>query len=340
MYSFFKKALMPMAWICLFLMLSCEEKDRLSEQEKSALFATPSTTEADSIFANWKKRPLNPSDYTVIQETTILDGKYTFKMVSFRVNGIKEYAALLIPKTDTPVPVRLYIGGFGLDVTTNSLNLSLDNTNSLNPHILAIPALRGQSLAITLNGTLYSSPLSEGEHCDAFDGATDDALAFLNLIQQTESKADVNRTSIRGGSRGATVALLAGIRDKRIKRVVSVAGPANLMSLTSTHTKDPTYLCQFLSDLQNKRVTLAEARNKLIASSPLYFAQHLPLTQMHMGLKDKNVPIEQGDELEQKMTQLGLKSSFQLFTYDKAHTDIATDNPALAERIAQFLAQL
>ncbi|WP_421796264.1 alpha/beta hydrolase family protein [Haliscomenobacter sp.] len=338
MQRFSPKALMLMT--CLFLILSCDEKDMLSEQEKSALFATPSTAETDSIFAQWKQRDLTPRDYTVIQESTILDGKYTFKMLSFKINGIKEYGALLIPKTDVSVPVRLLIGGFGLDITTNSVNLSLDSSDPSGPYILAIPALRGQSLAITLNGTLYSSPLSEGVHCDAFDGATDDAIAFLNLVQQTESKADVNRSSIRGGSRGGTVALLAGIRDPRIKRVVDVVGPTDLLTLTSLHENDPTYLCQFLNDLKNKQATLAETRNKLIASSPLYFAQHLPLTQLHMGLKDKNVPVDQAYGLEQKMTQLGLKSLFQLYTYDKTHADIATDNPELAKRIAEFLAQL
>lgn len=335
-----KNALLLLAWACLFFMFSCDEKDVWSEQEKTALFAAPSTAETDSIFNQWKRRNLTPSDYAVIQETTILDGKYTFKMVAFKVNGIQEYGALLIPRTDIPVPVRLYIGGFGLDVTINSVNLSLDSADPGEPHILAIPALRGQSLAITLNGTLYASPISAGEHCEAFDGGTDDAIAFLNLIQQTESKADVNRSSIRGGSRGGTVALLAGIRDTRIKRVVNVVGPTDMLSLTATHTHDPTYLCQFLSDLKNKQATLAETRKKLIASSPLYFAQHLPLTQLHLGLQDKNVPVEQGYELEQKMTQLGLKSNFQLFTYNKTHTDIATDNPELATRIAQFLAQL
>jgi adenine specific DNA methylase Mod len=59
-----------------------------------------------------------------------------------------------------------------------------------------------------------------------------------------------------------------------------------------------------------------------------------------MGLKDKNVPVDQAYDLEQKTTQLGLKSLFQLYTYDKTHTDIATDNPELAKRIAEFLAQL
>jgi dipeptidyl aminopeptidase/acylaminoacyl peptidase len=195
-------------------------------------------------------------------------------------------------------------------------------------------------LEITLNGTRYSSPLSEGLQCDAFDGATDDAIAFLNLIQQTENKADVNRTSMRGGSRGGTVALLAGIRDKRIKKVVGIVSPTNFVKLTALNENDPTYRCQFLSILKSNPSFLVQTRTKLIASSPVYFAQHLPATQLHMGLNDKNVPIDQGYELEQKINQLGMSSNFQLFTYDKTHTDIATNNSEMTNRIEQFLSQL
>lgn len=279
---------------CSFLLLlpSCKEKELLSDFEKNALFAPPTAAELDSIIVRWKKQNFTPHEYTILEEKTILDGKFTFKILSFDVNGIKEYAALLIPQATAPLPVRLYIGGFGLGQTTNSINLAVGDSSLKEPHILAIPALRGQSLAVSLNGTLYTSPRSEGEHCDAFDGATDDALALLNLIQVTEPKADANRSSIRGGSRGATVALLAGIREKRIKRAVGIAGPTDFLTLTTKHLNDPTYQCQFLNNLKGKNISLAEARIKLLMSSPLHFVSHLPLTQLHMGLKDKNVPIE------------------------------------------------
>ncbi|MVM38508.1 hypothetical protein GO730_14660 [Spirosoma sp. HMF3257] len=59
-----------------------------------------------------------------------------------------------------------------------------------------------------------------------------------------------------------------------------------------------------------------------------------------MGLNDPIVPISQGRELEQKMAQLQLDSTFKLYSYPKTHTDIATDNPALAERIDDFLSKL
>lgn len=333
------KRTLSIAPLAVLLFLACN-KDGLTHKEEKQLFATPVQTETDAILAEWQSRDLTPTDYTVLQQTPVAGGQYTFKMVGFRVSGIQEYGALLVPQASGTMPVRMQLGGFGLGITVNSFNLLLGGGAPSDPHILAMPAFRGQSLEVTVDGVLYTSPQSGGEHCDAFDGATDDALAFLNLIQQTEPTADVNRTSMRGGSRGGTVSLLAGIRDPRVKRVVDVVGPTDMLVLTSQHLLDDTYRCQFLTALQNDQVTLAQARKRIIASSPLYFAQRLPLVQLHMGVKDPNVPIDQGYALESEMLRLGLSHKFQLFIYDKAHTDIAIDNPEMVNRIEQFLSQL
>lgn len=321
------------------LSLSCK-KDYLSKDQEKALFAEPNTAELDYIFKEWQARDLVPTAYTVIQQETILSGKFTFKMVSFKVNGIKEYAALLIPITTAKVPVQILVGGFGLGMTTNSRSMVLDSNNGSAPHIVAIPALRGQSLEIGINGTVYKSPISEGDQCEAFDGGTDDVLALLNLIEQTEPLADVNRTGVQGGSRGGAVAFLAGIRDTRIKRVIGVVSPTNMLELTAKMQNDPTYQCQFLSSFKNGQTSLAQTRNKMLASSPIYFARYLPLAQLHMGLKDQNVPIKQGNDLKQKIEALGNASKFELFTYDKTHADIAVDNTELSKRQAAFFSLL
>jgi cephalosporin-C deacetylase-like acetyl esterase len=269
-----------------------------------------------------------------------MSGAFKVKIVSFKVNNIKAYGALIIPNNASSVPVNVWVGGFQLNNTINSLNIDLINSGTGQAQIVAIPALRGQSLKITINGVVYTSPISEGAQCEAFDEATDDVLAFLNVIQQTEASADVNRTGVRGGSRGGTVALLAGIGDPRVKRVVNTAGPANMLELTSQNEKDPTYQCQFLSDYKNSKESLVKARLRMIASSPIYFAQHLPKTQLHLGLKDNIVPVRQGYDLQKKVNESGTPERFELFTYDRSHSDIATDNSQLQDRIRQFFAAL
>lgn len=335
--SFHHSLLALLAMLCF--LTSCEA-DFLSKEDERALFDAPSTAELDSVVLAWEKRDLIPTEYHILEQADLFSGAFVFKMVSFKANEIRQYGALIIPAGTKPLPVQIYVGGFGLDLTSNSVNVVLDTEGTEAPSILAIPALRGQFLKITINGVLYTSPLSEGEHCDAFDGATDDVLAFLNMIQQTESNADVNRTGVRGGSRGGTVAMLTGIRDPRVKRVIGVVSPTDMLELTSQHQNDPTYQCQFLSDFKNGQVPLAQTRTKMIASSPFYFAQRLPLMQLHLGLKDINVPVQQGYDLREKMDELGNTSGFQLFTYDKSHLDLATDNPELEERIQHFFSLL
>lgn len=335
-----KKQLVIIILAILPLLFCCKKESYFSEEQQSALFAAPSTAEINDVYNSWQTRDLTPSAYMVVQEKQLMSGKYTFKIVSFNVEGIQEYGALLIPNTTEKMPVRMYASGFGLDITMYGMILELNPSGSDKPFILAMPTLRGQALQITINDTTYTTPLSGGNHCDAFDGGTDDVIAFLNLIEQTEPNADVNRTSVRGGSRGGTVALLAGIRDTRIKRVVCVAGPANMLTLSSAHINDDTYRCQFLSAYKNGAVSLSEARNKMIASSPAFFADRLPLVQMHMGLKDSNVPIWQAYEFQNRVDAAGKTSDFQLFTYYRTHSNIATNNPDLAQRIEDFLSQL
>ncbi|MET0393755.1 MAG: prolyl oligopeptidase family serine peptidase, partial [Chitinophagaceae bacterium] len=308
--------------IALSFISSCHKKDFLEGYDKRELFAAPIATEVTDVMQRWQTADLTPSGYSVQSEQQVAAGRFVLRIVSFQLQGNTEYGALVIPNEAGSFPVRMQIGGFGYGVTTNSLSLSLNTAGPSNPCILAIPALRGQSLELTLDGVVYKTPVSQGQHCDAFDGATDDALAFLNLIGGTEPRADVNRTAIRGGSRGGTVALLAGIRDARVKRVVCVAGPTDMLSLTAMHTNDATYQCQFLSDLVSNQATVAATRQKMIASSPVYFAGHLPLTQLHMGSRDTQVPIWQADELAASMTAAGVAAKLELFKYDRAHSDI------------------
>jgi len=328
------RSLLLFTLVCISF--SCKKKDYLAGYDKSTLFAAPSQIEIDAVMQDWQSRDLTPTDYSVIQEIAVSDGKFTLKIVSFRVGGLKEYGALLVPVTTGVVPVRMLISGFGIDQPVASVSLVTDGSSPM-PYILALPALRGQKLELTINGVLYSTPVSEGKHCDAFDGATDDVIAFLNLIQARESKADMEHVSVRGGSRGGTVALLTGIRDKRVKRVVNIVGPADMLALTAVSENDATYQCQFLGGLVSKQVTIAATRLKMIASSPIYFAKDLPPTQIHLGTKDKLVPIAQGHALMTEITRLGMTATFKFFSYDRGHTDMATNNPELDNRIKEFM---
>ena len=310
------------------------------DYNKAELFAEPSPSELIAVKADWDSRNLIPTDYQEVEVVELQERQAVFKIISYKFDGLKEYAALLIPTSGEDLPVRFQINGFGLGITENSITIA-SGPNSGSNAILAIPALRGQSLKVTLEGKTYVTPVSEGIHCDAFDGAADDVIGLMNVLQTTESRANVNRTAVRGGSRGATIALLVAERDTRVKMAFAVAGPSDLLDLTAQSENDPTYQCQVLDDLVNKRITMAEARHKMIASSPLFFAADLPQAQMHLGKNDKIVPVSEGEQLRQKMDELGRSDSFELFIYeDRGHTDIVMGNTLLNDRIDSLLSQL
>ena len=295
--------------------VSCSKNDFLKDYNKQELFAPPSREELNAVRSDWESRDLSPNEYHVEQTVEVTNSGTILKILSFKVGTYKEYGALLIPKSTQPIPVRMFINGFEKGITANTINIAVD-TSLHQPSILAIPALRGQSLNVTLNGMSYTTPISEGEHCDAFDGATDDAIALLNIIESTEEIADINRVAVRGGSRGGTVALLMAERDKRVKMAIAVVGPTNMMELTSKNENDATYQCQFLSDLVNGSSTITEIRHNLMASSPIFFAEDLPQTQMHFAANDKIIPIEQGEQLKIKMDELGLQDLFEMYIYE------------------------
>lgn len=320
---------------------SCKKDNALAGINTNQLFAAPTVEELSAVKASWQQRDLTPMDIVIEQTHTISD-KLSLQIISFRLYGFKQYAGVLLPVTTKKLPVMFYVGGFGLEQPpVSSLHIQLNAADETLPFIYVVPALRGQSLSLIVRDTEYTSPLSEGSRLDAFDGATDDVIASLSAIGSLFNQADTSKAMIRGGSRGGIVALLTGERDKRFKLVAPVAFSVDFIGLTSTHQNDPTYKAQFLDELIKGTATIAETRMKLIASSPLYFCNQLPETQMHCAENDKITPATQGELLFNTMKKLGLQDRVELFIYkNRDHNNIATGNTEMEERINTFFHQL
>jgi dipeptidyl aminopeptidase/acylaminoacyl peptidase len=153
-----------------------------------------------------------------------------------------------------------------------------------------------------------------------WDGATNDAIAFLNAALRVTPEADPERIGIFGRSRGGTVALLAAIRDPRIRAVVAWSAPVDHFNLMGyggwsrrelagegLRRKSPTtgIAGQFIETFLRRAIAgerdLADVRHLLIASSPLYFAQRLSVpTQLHYGEDDPVVSARNGRALMAK----------------------------------------
>ena len=260
-------------------------------------------------------------------------------MISFRLYGYKQYAGVLVPDNITTITCAIICVWFFLPDAISYQSINVSPSDAL-PFIYVVPALRGQSLTLLVNNISYRTPTSEGTRNDAFDGATDDAIACLNAVA-IAFNADTARVMVRGGSRGGTVALLMAERDKRVKRAAAVAFPADLLVLTSTHTHDDTYQFQFLDALTSGNATLEQTRMKMIASSPLFFCRQLPKTQIHFGDKDDITPVTQGEMLFNSMRISGLDSNMEFYIYpNRDHHNIADNNSIMADRIQGFFRQL
>jgi dienelactone hydrolase len=329
-------AALCLLWLAL---CACKKDNYLRGIDQDALFAPPNPAELAAVEGDWAARQLSPNGYR-LEKTVSLTGGAELRFISFLTGSYRTQAAVLVPGTAGPHPVQLQLTGFALNNPVQTVALQAAPGGTAAPFVVGWVAFRGQTLRVTVDGQTYERPVSEGAVGDAFDGATDDAQALLNVLLRTVASADASRVAVRGGSRGGTVALLLAERDARVRRVIDVVGPTDLLGLTQRNQQDPTYQLQFLQELKEGRQTLAQARQRLLASSPLYFAQRLPLTQLHLGSQDRIVPPAQGERLREQMQALGRATQLEYHLYEgRDHQSVAT-HPDFAGRVEAFLAPL
>ncbi|HTE24320.1 hypothetical protein [Flavitalea sp.] len=156
--------------------LSCKKKDVLAGIDKVALFADPKQEELDFVEIAWKKRNLTPENVK-IEKTHVINSSLNLHIISFGLYGSLQYAGVLAPITPAPLPVHIYVYGFSLEDPRSIQNFRISSDTANPPFIYVVPALRGQSLRLTVNNIEYTSPVSQGTRNDAFDGAADDVIA-------------------------------------------------------------------------------------------------------------------------------------------------------------------
>lgn len=259
------------------------------------LLADPTAAEIKAVLTERRQLDLSPKD-VVIEDSLILETGNTLYIVSHSVAHKRHYGAVVIPPSGrkAKLPVILFAtGGDGMhtqfDITTDFNHKAAQFPRLLgnepdSDFIIVIPSFRGQELII--GKKRYQS---EGDVADAFDGATTDALAFLNVTLKTFKAADKERIGIYGGSRGGTVALLASARDQRIKRVITVAAPADMQGLYKLYPDQ--FKLLFFNKMLAGSISQTQARKKFIASSPIFFTKEFPPVQLHHDRNDPFVPV-------------------------------------------------
>lgn len=286
------------------------------------VFRQPTVGEIKAVEADWNARDLSAKDVEEVTTGSIKfdEDEFRVRIVAHRLHGSKHYGAILLPKNPEPGCCAVIVEAKGVSWNYFHLNLSrLDSPSFMGEarrrFIYVVPSYRGEVL--DFDGKEYKS---EGNRTDAWDGATDDAIALLNVALKTTPPADPNRIGVFGRSRGGSVALLMGERDSRIRCVVEWSGPADWFSLMGTEgwTQQALFaeglrtrakpdeiggqlVEHFLMKAVRQEEDLNGVRHRMIAGSPLYFTKRLPRLQMHYGMEDTSVPTKNGLQLAKRL---------------------------------------
>lgn len=277
-----------------------------------SLFLPARELELDKIWEEWDRFDSGSDSFRVILNLSIHNGRAT-DIIEHTVEGKKHYGAVIKPRTpaeEGKIPMLMWVEG--LDQFNPQVDILRDHviTNllkSMPDHLLVIPSFRGQSLRIGKH-----TFCSDGFFGDAFDGATDDALRFLHLVNR-QYAIDEEDISIYGISRGGTVALLAGARDPIFRNIIAQAGPTDFLDRAVYEKFGIQYKYQFLS----QDSAIIKIRPKIIKSSPRYFCQNIAgnILLIH-GQNDKTVDISNAQKV---INQLSTRDNFTSLITESGH---------------------
>ena len=292
-----------------------------------SLFAPPTAAEIRAVRSAWTARDLAPDHPRIVRREPIsLDGRPAeARIIEHSVHGSRHVGVVVVPVGIGNEKLPVLVETKGVSPTFFPLEVPAGLTSPLmlgdlrDRVVYVLPGYRGERVIVGAD-TL----VSEGDRSDAWDGATDDTIALLRVALDVTPEADSSRVCAFGRSRGGAVALLAGMREPLIDCVVSWAAPTDwfsamdldgwtqselvrdgLRNRSQPGATGGQFINYFLRDAISGKANLETTRLHLIASSPLYFADLLPLTQVHWGLDDTIVPSINGKLFAARYSQSG-----------------------------------
>jgi dipeptidyl aminopeptidase/acylaminoacyl peptidase len=292
-------------------------------------FPTPTAAELQAITTEWNQRDLSARDVELAnQDTSGVD--YDVQVYRHRVGSNTHYGAVTIPKNALPGTVPVVVHADGLDQQNPALNLdeNLQMAGALLQGVVyVVPTFRGRSLIY--KGVSYPA---DGDFCDAYDGAADDAIALLNVVDNKVPAANLDRVMARGGSRGGNTALLLAVRDSRIKLVLAISAPVDFNRLEIRTRYAGQFRCQFID---NK--TPEASRSRVLASSPLHFPVLPSVRKVFLfhGSADDVVPVWNATEMDARLHDQGVPTELRIFE-GYGHQDLGSAPDFRAAQRAAF----
>jgi dienelactone hydrolase len=243
-------------------------------------YRAPTEEDLRSVRDTWAARDLSAKDVRVVYEHTT--ERYQVKIYEHSVDRHKHYGAVVVPTDTSKTAFPVIVSPDGLQQENPSITLENNLGYYNSQYIMVVPAFRGRSLRYQ-TASFYAG----GDFCDAYDGATDDSIALLNVVEANTPQADMQKVLVSGYSRGATVSLLMAERDKRVRVVVAGSGPVDFHRQEVANRYGDQYQCQFITGK-----TETQSRQRMLASSPLYFNTLPNVEKIHLfqGGADSIVP--------------------------------------------------
>ncbi len=317
------------------------------EAELDAVFVPASQAEIDAVAADWAARDASAAGARVdFSETISLAGTpATLRIVSHTVTGARHYGAIVVPDgaSDESLHVLTYLHGGDDGVSLDDLQFfGLALGELRDSFVYVVPSFRSEPLRYA-----GQSWVSEGIS-SPWDYDVDDAMALVNVVFETTPEARPGGYSVFGGSRGAGVALLAGARDGRIRRIVSFFGPTDFYDawvrgivrdaamrtppgLPGVAHLDSTVIQPFIRG----ELPRAGVRLELVRRSSVLFAADLPPVQLHHAADDQVVAVSQAESLIRTMESLGRgPPDFEAYIYEGGGHDFLTLQQAVQRAVA------
>ncbi|MCA0269772.1 MAG: acetylxylan esterase [Bacteroidetes bacterium] len=340
--------LLPAAALALaFTISACDtatDDEYVAGVNVTQLFAQPNADELTVIQAEWAGRALAlaPQNVTVVKDFAYTAAAsasgpfipYTVRIVRHTVpvpatqggGTATHYGAIMVPAgltgtASAAVMVYNHGGDNGTSIAeAGFFAAALTPTigTAKKPIIWVVPSFRAEKLRWAPNGvpggtlTAADSVTSTGPD-SPWDYDVDDALSLVNVALAQYPQADASKIGVMGVSRGGAVALLMGIRDPRVKRVLDMFGPTDFLGdyvknvaikgLNGEAVDLPGFdvlNASLLQPLKAGQLSIPQVRNQIIRRSPAYFASALTEpVQIQHGDADPTVLVSQADRLAQ-----------------------------------------
>ncbi len=260
-------------------------------------YTEPTQTELKQIVNGWQARNLTATNAEVIARDN-RDPRFEVRVYRHFINGRAHVGLVSVPTSDkyASYPVVIEADGLNQSSATFDGDRWLRQAREKLPEVVYIvPTFRGRTLFF--NGI---NAQAEGDFCDAYDGATDDTIALLNVVEAEVPIADTNHVLVFGGSRGGNVSLLLGERDDRVVIVSAGSAPVDFHRDVVRERYGSQYDCQFFSGK-----TAAQAKQLMLASSPIYFPMMPSVQKVYIdhGENDPVVPLWNAKEMVAQLQQ-------------------------------------